>query len=164
TKQPQIRSIYFVFFRGLIAFYQYRKYRSEDHLTNGIEAICKTEFWYQYAPSNLENKLLLLNAEQSASLPNIEQAKAQYTASIESARDSGRVHEVGLAYELMGNFLSSIANEPVEAMNCWKNAHNYYLQWGALRKAANLCNEHRLDEISDVEPHRNSLKHARDEL
>lgn len=132
-------------------------------MRNGIEAICKIEFWSKYA-SNFENKLLLLNAEQSASLPNIEQAKVQYAASIKSARDNGRVHEQGLAYELMGNFLSSVANEPAEALKCWKNAHTCYTQWGALGKATTLCRKHGLDDTSDADPGRNSLKHARDGL
>ncbi len=104
---------------------------------------------------------MLLNAEQIASLPNIEEAKKLYVASITAARDNGRVHEQGLAYELMGNFLFSVANEPAEARKCWKNAHTCYLQWGALRKAANLCRKHRLDDFSDLDEGPNSLKHAR---
>lgn len=161
AKRPKLLSIYFTFFRGLIAFGQYRKKHSNEHLKNGIEAICKIEFWFQNAPSNFENKLLLLYAEQNASLPNIEQAKAHYVASITSARDNGRVHEQGLAYELMGNFLTLVADEPAEAMRCWKNAHTCYLQWGALSKATVLCREHGLDDFNDVDEVQNSLKHAR---
>lgn len=133
-------------------------------MRNGIESISKIECWFQHAPSNCENKLLLLNAEQNASLPNVEEARVQYIASIKSARDNGRVHEQGLAYELMGDFLSSVANEPAEAVKCWKNAHSCYMQWGALGKAAILCRKRSLDDICDVDPGRNSLKHARDGL
>ncbi|KAL7465825.1 hypothetical protein ACHAXS_006140 [Conticribra weissflogii] len=161
ANRPKLLSIYFTFFRGLISFRQYRKEQSNEKLKNGIEAICKIEFWFQLAPSNFENKLLLLNAEQIASLSNIEDPKKHYLASITAARDNGRVHEQGLAYELMGNFLFSVANEPAEARKCWKNAHTCYLQWGALRKAANLCRKHRLDDFSDLDEGPNSLKHAR---
>lgn len=162
SKRPKLISIYFYFFRGLIAFRRYRENNSEEQLRIGIEAICKLEFWFQYAPSNYENKLFLLNAEQYASLPNIYEAKTQYEASINSARDNGRIHEQGLAFELMGNFLSSVKSyEPSEAMKCWKNAYLCYLQWGAKEKAAWLCKEHNLN-VFDADSCGNSLKHPRD--
>ncbi|KAL7462203.1 hypothetical protein ACHAXS_002590 [Conticribra weissflogii] len=160
-RMTNILLIYFTFYRGLIAFQRYREDPSEEKLRNGFDVIIKFETWLEHSPSLFESKLFLLNAEQQASLPNIDEAKALYLASIKSARDYGRVHEQGLAYELMGNFLSSVAIEPSEAEKCWKNAHTCYLQWGALRKAANLCREHSLNEISNEEPGRNSLKHAR---
>ncbi len=162
SKRPKLISIYFYFFRGLIAFHKYREKNSEEQLRIGIDAICKLEFWFQYAPSNFENKLLLLNAEQNASLPNIHEAKTQYEASIKSARDNGRVHEQGLALELMGNFLASTRlYEPSVSVGCWKNAYLCYLQWGAKEKAASLCREHNL-KVSDEDSCRNPLKHARD--
>ncbi len=73
-------------------------------MRSGIDAIIKIESWQKHCPSNFENKLLLLNAEQQASLPNIDDAKALYLASATTARDCGRKHEEGLAYEFMGNF------------------------------------------------------------
>jgi len=162
SKRPKLISIYFYFFRGLLAFRRYRENNSEEQLRIGIETICKLEFWSQYAPSNFENKLFLLNAEQYASLPNIYEAKTQYEASINSARDNGRLHEQGLAFELMGNFLSSVTSyEPSEAMKCWKNAYLCYLQWGAKEKAACLFKEHNLN-VFDVDSCGNPLKHSRD--
>jgi len=153
--------IYFTFYRGLIAFRRYREDHSEDKLRNGFDVIIKIESWLQHSPSLFENKLLLLNAEEQASLPNIDKAKSLYLSSIKSAKDCGRVHEQGLACELMGQFLLTVANDRPQAMIHMKNAHTCYLQWGAFGKAAELAEEHGLD-TSSVSPTGKSSKHARD--
>ncbi|KAL7469599.1 hypothetical protein ACHAXS_009844 [Conticribra weissflogii] len=164
SKRPKLMSIFFTFFRGLLAFQWYRGKQSQEQLEYGIEAICKIEMWGQHAPSNFENKLLLLKAEQSASVPNIGEAKALYEESIKSARDNGRVHEQGLAYELMGNFLLGVADSPSEARKSWKSAYDCYLQWGALGKASSLYREHNLDDdVDSLALCKTSLKHSRDE-
>ncbi len=126
-----------------------------------MAAICKFEVWVKHSPSNFENKLALLNAEQQASLPNIVEAKVLYKASIESARDNGRVHEQGLAYEMMGKFLASVANESTQAMECLQNARTCYNQWGAFGKAEILCRQHSL-AAADLKSKDDSLKRDRD--
>lgn len=157
---PKLLSIYFTFFRGLIAFQLYRETQSEEHLRNGIEAICKFEVWVKLSPSNFENKLTLLIAEQQASLPNIEQATVLYKESIESARSNGRVHEQGLAYEMMGKFLLSVANESIQGMGCFEKARTCYNQWGAFEKAEILCRQYGLVAV-DSKPSEHSLKRDR---
>lgn len=153
--------IYFTFYRGIIEFRRYREDHSEDKLRNGFDAIIKFESWLQHSPSLFENKLLLLNAEQQASLPNIDEAKSLYLSSIKSAKDCGRVHEQGLACELMGRFLLTVANDRFQAMMYMKNAHACYLKWGAFGKAAALAEEHGLDS-SNASSIGKSSKHARD--
>mmetsp|Transcript_31482 Transcript_31482/g.66661 ORF Transcript_31482/g.66661 Transcript_31482/m.66661 type:complete len:968 (+) Transcript_31482:45-2948(+) len=160
AKWPKLLSMYFSFFRGLIAFQRYRETQSEEQLRNGIESICKFEVWVNLSPANFENKLTLLNAEQQASLPNIKQAKVLYKASIESARDNGRVHEQGLAYEMMGKFLLSVSNESTQAMECLEKARTCYNQWGALGKAEILCRQYGL-AADDSKLRDDSLKRDR---
>jgi len=161
AKRPKLLSIYFTFFRGLIAFQQYRKNQSDDDLQKGICAINTIEVWLKYSPSNFENKLILLYAEQQASLPNIQAARNLYDASIKSARDNGRVHEQGLACELMGKFLMSVANDFICAKEYLKKAQLCYLQWGARKKASMLSKDYGI-KADDVYPVSNPLKHGRD--
>ncbi len=157
-------SIFFTFFRGLLAFQWYRGKQSQEQLEYGIEAICNIEIWGQHAPSNFENKLLLLKAEQSASVPNIGEAKAIYEESIKSTCDNGRVHEQELAYKLRGNFLLAVANSPSKARNSCKSAYDCYLQCCALGKASPLYREHNLDDdVDSLALCKTSLKHSQDE-
>lgn len=153
--------MHFTFYHGLISFKCYRDTHSEDHLRSGIDAIIKIESWQKHCLSNFENKLLLLNAEQQASLPNIDDAKALYLASATTARDCGRKHEEGLAYEFMGNFFLTVANDHPEAMKCMKSARTCYMQWGAFGKAASLSKEHGLNNFSQVNSVEKAKKHSR---
>mmetsp|Transcript_5250 Transcript_5250/g.10776 ORF Transcript_5250/g.10776 Transcript_5250/m.10776 type:complete len:1536 (-) Transcript_5250:31-4638(-) len=160
AKQPKLTTIYLTFFSGILAFHRYRQSQAEKDLRLGMDAICKFEFWLKFSPSNFENKLFLLNAEQT-SLLDIEEAKKHYEASIKSARDNGRVHEQGLANELMGKTFSTVANKSAYAIECLKKARICYLQWGAMKKAASIREKYGLD-MNDTNSHRNPLKHARD--
>jgi len=162
AKAPTLQSIYTTFYRGLIGFLRHRECQSEEQYGIGLDSIVKIEFWWQFSPTNFESKLFLLKAENEASLLNVDKARSLYEASIKSASDNGRIHEKGLAYEFMGNFLSSVSNDPSGARECMKLAHSCYLQWGAFGKAAILSMKHELNE-ADVPNTYPSSKHGRHE-
>ncbi len=161
AKAPTLQSIFTTFYRGLIGFLRFRESRSEEQYGIGLDSIVKIEFWLQFSPTNFENKLFLLKAENEASLLNVDKARAFYEASIKAASDFGRIHEKGLAYEFMGNFLSSVSIDPSGAKECIKMAHSCYLQWGAFGKAAILSTKHELDD-TDFPNTFHSIKHGRD--
>jgi len=162
AKTPVFQSIYFTFYRGLIGFLRFRDNESEEQYGIGLDAITKIEFWLQFSRSNFENKLYLLKAELEASMRNLDAASKLYEASVKSANDCGRVHEKGLAFEFMGNFLSSVADDPTGARACMKKSHACYLQWGALGKAAILREKYNLnDDALERDP--TSSKHERHE-
>ncbi len=162
AKQPKLTTIYLTFFSGILAFHRYRKSQAEEDLRVGTDSICKFECWLKFSRSNFENKLLLLNAEQT-SLIDVEEAKKHYEASIKSARNNGRVHEQGLAFELMGKSFGNVANKSAFAMECFKKAQICYLQWGAMKAAASLREKYGLDK-NNTNLLRNPLKHSRDAL
>ena len=73
---------------------------------------------------------------------------------------SGRIHDQSLAYELMGDYLSSILEIP-QATECYKRAHKCYMQWGAVAKANKIQEDHQLD-LEGGEIENNQMKHGRD--
>lgn len=136
------------FFKGLVAFQNYRAGDGEEWLDEGKKVFDKMKIWIKNSTANFENKLRLLEAEHQASMCNIVAAKAAYEASVRCARDNGLIHEQALACELYGKFLSSII-ETNEAL-CWfKCAHVCYVQWGAAAKAERFWNEHNLGTSVD---------------
>lgn len=109
-----------------------------------------------------ENKLILLEAENYASMCNVVAAKESYELSIKVARDNGYIHEQGLAYECMGKYLMS-AVEVRGAERCFFSAHECYMQWGAKAKAKQLWMDWNLDSSTESIEHC-TIKHERDEL
>ena len=91
-----------------------------------------------------ENKWLLLKAEHSASIQNSIEAEQLYKASIKSAQDHGNIHELALAYELLGNYYAA-SGLRMTSIDCYNNAYAYYKQWGATAVAEKLSHKHDLD-------------------
>ena len=131
------------FYKGLIAFQEYRDGCGEELLDEGKKVYNEIAVWVKNSPANFANKLLLLEAEHQASLCNIVGARTAYEASVRSARDQGFLHEQGLSCELYGKFLSSII-ETNEAFIWLKCAHACYMQWGAVAKADQVWKDHNL--------------------
>jgi len=145
AKMPQIATIYHTFFGGLVAFQLYRQVggNNDQRLKLGREMMEKVEIWSQNSLSVHENKLLLLKAEYFAAIGEHHSAQRLYKASIKSAQDHGHIHELALAFELLGNsycFVGSCAR----SSECFKSAYVYYKQWGAAAVAEKLMRKHNL--------------------
>jgi len=149
TKVPQVLFlVHLTLFRGLVAFRLYRKFGDDQRLAEGKEMIDKMEKWALNSKAVFENKLLMLKAEYLASIREYDKALDMYTQSIQLAQDHGRIDELGLAYELLGNVYSSAHAFKEDPNNSFKMAHLYFTQWGATAVAARLVRENDLDMTS----------------
>ena len=72
--------------------------KGEEYLDEGKQFLNKVKIWNNCALANFQNKLLLLEAYHSASVFDTQTAREGFTASIQSARDHGLVHEQGDYY------------------------------------------------------------------
>ena len=82
---------------------------------------------------NFENKLRLLEAEQQSLRQHRHKAISSYDASIESARESGFVHEQGLACEKAAFYMIKMGKE-VKAVEYFSQACECYKAWGSNMK------------------------------
>mmetsp|Transcript_29350 Transcript_29350/g.63181 ORF Transcript_29350/g.63181 Transcript_29350/m.63181 type:complete len:1300 (-) Transcript_29350:155-4054(-) len=163
AKMPGVKLVYHIFYRGIIAYQLHRQGKGEKWLDEGNKMLDQVETWVKNSKPLFENKLVLLKAEQDASMCNFLPAKESYELSIKLARDNGYINEQGLAYERMGKYLMSIVEVP-EAESCFLNAHRCYLQWGAKAKADKLWEDWNLGSSTGrLEPCTTSIKHKRNE-
>jgi len=163
-KMPKIQFIHNTFYRGIIGFQMYRDGEGEEWLDVGKKAMDRMELWEKNSKAIFENKLILLEAENYASMCNIVAAKESYELSAKSARDHGLVHEQALACELYAQFLSSLV-ETLDASHWFHIAYTCYKQWGASAKAGQLMKEHDLvlRDYSKSNMSLGSMKHERDD-
>ena len=94
-----------VFYWGLINFWIARKTMDVIWFDRGEKAIENMRSYAECSSWNIQNKLLLLQAEQCFYLDDIESAKRYYDAAILSAKEHKFVHEEALACELAGHFM-----------------------------------------------------------
>ena len=155
AKMPQFLLIYHTFFGGLIALYLYRQVGGSDdqRLNQGREMMEKLEKWAQTSLAVYENKWLLLKAEYCASIGEHDQALLLSRASILSAKDHGNIHELALAFELLGHFYCSTDGCGADSNECFGKACVYYKQWGADAVAEKLIHKHdlRMDPEASAE-------------
>jgi len=165
SKTVTLQIIHLTFFSGLLAFRRYRDGEGEEFLAKGQVVLEKMRVWRNNSKAIFENKCLLLESERDACLCNIVASKRSYELSARSAHDHGLVHEQGLAYELYGNFLSSIGDQV--ASQWFQKAYTCYLQWGAVAKAEQLRKDLNLDSTESfsvsLRSTQISTKHGRDE-
>jgi len=90
------------------------------------------------------NKWMLLRAECCSSLKEHGEAHRLYNASIKTAQEQDHIHELGLAYELLGEYHSNKASGR-ESLECFQKAYVHYSQWGATVVAARIIRENSLD-------------------
>ena len=86
---------------------------------------------------NFENKLMLLQAEESYCDGNVEGAKSLYDAAISSARRHKFINEEALAYELAARFYFETGDEGT-SFHLFSKARLKYEEWGAFGKATRL--------------------------
>ena len=159
SKMPTILLIYQTFFGGLIAFSLYRASGGDGRLKEGREMVDRFRKWAQNSTVVFENKWLLLKAEYSASIHDYDEAEPTYTASIEVARDHGNIHELALAYELLGNYYLDRGRR-TSSKECFEKAYLYYIQWGATAVADKILHKYGMVAPSLVGSKGNS-KHSR---
>ena len=101
----------------------------------GEKAIKQMSQLAQYSSWNFENKLLLLQAEQSYLNGRYMIAELTYQSSITSASDHKFIGEEAMANELFGVYLieNKKAKKGIEQLQI---AHSKYIQWGAFKKAS----------------------------
>lgn len=162
---PKVQSIMCTYYRGLLCFRLYPDGQGESWLIEGKLVLGKMEIWAKNGcKAVFENKLYLLEAGSYASDGHIVAAKESYELSAKVAHDHGLIHEVGLASEFYGHFLTSIVKLN-EANQWYLNAHTCYKQWGALGKVDQIAKEHNLalPEEDSTLPF-SSYKHDRSEV
>jgi len=160
SKMPTIYLIYHTFFRGLILFQLYRICGDQQRLNDGKEMMDRLEEWALVSMAIFENKWLLLKAEYYYSIYDSDQALQMYQESIKSARDYGNIHELAMAHELLGKYhLERGCRE--DSKECFRNAHVYYTQWGAIAVAEKILRKYNLELDSQASPLQNQ-KHPRE--
>ena len=151
SKLPQFMSIYQAFYGGLVTLQVYRQLgdNNRSRLEQAKDSIKNLENWAENSMPAFGNKLLLLQAEYSASIGDHVNAPQQYLDSIIAARAHGLIHELALAQELLGNYYCSM-NGHEEARESLQLALMYYNQWGASAVKERLMKHHDLCDSSEV--------------
>lgn len=95
----------------------------------------------------LISQVKLLEAELSSHQGNNDEAKAHYLLSISSAKESGFIHEQGLACEFAGIHCRNTGNNS-SARNFFDQAKLGYTEWGSKMKVDSITHQLELLEQS----------------
>ena len=125
------------FIFGLTAFWMNRLSKEQSWMKAGVKAREAMREWTKSSTWNFEHKLLLLDAEKNFCDGNFKQAKILYDKAIKSAKEHRFVNNEALACELAGYFYLELGEKDT-ANDYFVKAHERYLVWGALGKAAAL--------------------------
>jgi hypothetical protein len=155
AKMPELLHIYYTFYSGLIAFQAHHRLGGDSRLKEGSEVIRKLESWTKCSPI-FENKWLLLKAEYLSSVHSGDDPRQYYEASIDAAKRQGYIHELAIAYELLGNYHASHGHRD-DAKSNYNAAYVSYSQWGANAVAEKLSVKHNLSDNSNND----TTKHSR---
>eukprot|EP00591_Stephanopyxis_turris_P002962 CAMPEP_0195530762 /NCGR_PEP_ID=MMETSP0794_2-20130614/33814_1 /TAXON_ID=515487 /ORGANISM="Stephanopyxis turris, Strain CCMP 815" /LENGTH=201 /DNA_ID=CAMNT_0040662341 /DNA_START=222 /DNA_END=827 /DNA_ORIENTATION=- len=122
------------FYDGLTSLILARKTKRKKWNILAENAIDKMKNWAEEGACACQHKLALLNAELAFSTERYDEAKLGYDTAIVMAGESGFIQDQALACERaavfhLDHFGESLANHYSD------QAHNYYLEWGALNKA-----------------------------
>lgn len=161
ARKPEIPLIYLTFFGALVSFHLYRESGGNHRLKAGREMMDKMRGWTYVSMSVFENKWLLLKAEYLASFKGSDDAEKVYEASIKASRDNGNIHELGLAYQLLGGHYAS-RELTSRSVDCYQKAYTCYTQWGANAVAKKLASKHNLDTDASATAFPGKSKHSRE--
>ena len=153
AKIQELLHIYYIFYSGLIAFQVHHSLGGDSRLKEGSEAMSKMESWTTCSPI-FENKWLLLKAEYLSSIHSDDNPHQYYEASIDAAKRQGYIHELAIAYELLGNYHASHGHRD-DAKSNYNAAYVSYTQWGANAVAEKLSVKHNLSDKSTTKHSRN---------
>lgn len=99
-----------------------------------------------HCPENVDNKILLLEAEIARLRGNEEVAQLKYDESINLAEREGNLMETALACERAGLFFREIGS-PADALAYFERAQSLYLEWGSpvlMEKVKDIAETERL--------------------
>jgi tetratricopeptide (TPR) repeat protein len=122
--------VYNSLYRGLAAFQLARSSSDAKWVEMGESSILAFEGWVKHSKWNMENKLLLLQAERSYVLGQTADAIVKYKSAACSAEEHRFCHEQGLALELLGNLYSQ-QGRVQDAKDHLAQARACYERWGA---------------------------------
>lgn len=105
--------------------------------TNMRTRLKKMKQWALRCPENYQHKYLLIKAEMARLSRKNRQAEELYEQSIEAARLYGHIHDLAMTAECYGRH--GLHQGKLHLAEIYMTeAHEAYLQWGALVKAADL--------------------------
>ena len=122
---------------GLTAFWINRVSKEQSWKKAGVRAKEAMKGWTNSSKWNFEHKLFLLDAEENFCAGNFDESKILYDKAIKSAKEHRFVNGEALACELAGYFYLELG-EKNNAKDYFVMAHERYVTWGALGKAAAL--------------------------
>lgn len=97
--------------------------------------------WAQHSPTNFQHQYKLLQAEFASILGDDQRAVRLYQASISLAKENGFLQDVAIANECMAQYYLD-TGLPQSAKGYIFEAYDYYMRWGAQRKADQLIKQY----------------------
>ncbi len=136
------RIIYFVvcvhrFLEGMAAVALSHHSNMRQYMQVAKRNLKELKEYAQDAPSNCQNKVLLLEAEMAANEGNMDMALAKFVRSADLAGSEGLVHEQALACERAGMALRRCSDFP-GAVQHLVRARDLYQKWGANVKVSQM--------------------------
>ena len=132
----------------------------------GREIVKTFTAWADNSMEVFGNKWFLLRVLYSASIEKKynDSTIELYEALIKMARDHGLVHEMAIAFELLGDYLV-LHGQALESKKNFEKSYTCYSQWGAVAIADRLLRDHDLDitTLADDNLHIGTNKHSRQE-
>ena len=110
----------------------------------------KFALWARHSPENYRNRHALVAAEIAGIEGRDTEAMRFYEAAIHSSRESGFLHNQGIAHELAARFYAARGFETI-ADTYLRNARHCYLGWGAAGKVRQL--EHTYPRLREAPAH-----------
>jgi len=121
------------FYSGLVSSWVFRKSKDAKWADRARKAKFLMKKWAD-CKWNFQNKLYLMEAEEAFCYNDIANAEYLYEKALSSAREHRFIHEEALAHELAGHFFLEL-NRKGTAVEHFMQAHEKYLQWGAVAKS-----------------------------
>ena len=120
--------------------------QGEKYSSCAKAAVRRYEELTQYG-LHFRHRLAALKAEVSYHIDkDFDKASALYDESIRLAGEHNFVHEQALVCELAGTFQKKELIDYETARNYFKDAKNYYIEWGSKRKAVEM--DERIEELA----------------
>jgi len=149
---PPSLSCAFIFTEGLISFAMSHEFGEEKWSVLAFKSVEEFKIFALHAPSNCEQKLLLLQAESAFLEGEYYTAALRYDDAINTASKNGFIQDQAIACERAGIFHSRQGNIS-KAFDYVSQAHNAYFKWGAKCKAdhLNLQYQNQLSNVQKME-------------
>jgi predicted ATPase/signal transduction histidine kinase len=139
SSSPVIPILYF--YKCLIGLKTYGLTQDPDLKEQTLSAVNEDQIriknWASYAPTNLQHKYDLIEAEKLYALGQYWEAAQCYQQAIQGAENNEYLQEEALAYALAAEFYYSRNLDPIANLHI-EQAYNCYVRWQAWAKVADL--------------------------